>query len=269
VVVPSCEFPSNLFPWLALRDLGVRVDVVDLAELADAVTSGDAPRVVAVSWIQYDTGQRVDLAELAVVAHRRGALFVADIVQGLGLLPCSLAEWDVDVAVAGGHKWLLGPEGTGLAYLAPGVEDRIRATTPGWASVVSHADYRDYELVLLDGARRYETGTNSTGLIAGLGASLDLLLGAGIDNVWRHVDVLCQHLVDGLPTSATLLSDRGPSARSGIVTFALDGTDPTAVAAELNAQGFVVRPRGGGIRVAPHGYSSVDEIDALLAALPH
>src|SRR5205085_5744801 len=97
-----------------------------------------------------------------------------------------------------------------------------------------------------------------------VGASLRLLLDAGIDNVWVHVDALCSHLVDGLGAldGVRVLSDRSAEGRSGIVSFAVDGRDTASVAEELNAAGFVCAPRGGGVRVAPHGYNTVDEIDA-------
>jgi selenocysteine lyase/cysteine desulfurase len=73
--------------------------------------------------------------------------------------------------------------------------------------------------------------------------------------------------VDGLEAvdGARVLSDRSAAGRSAIVTFAVDGVDSVALAERLNAQRFVCAPRGGGIRVAPHGYNTADEIDALIA----
>ena len=267
VVVADCEFVSNLYPWLALRDRGVRVDVVRLDEMNDALRTGPAPTVAAVSWVQYARGERTDLASLAEAVHWRGGLLVADVVQGAGVLPCTLADWGVDVAVAGAHKWLLGPIGVALAVVSEDARNRIRPVAPGWASVTPHDDYEDYTFDLLPDARRYEGGTLADGLIAAMGASIQLLLDAGIDAVWRHVDELCEHLIAGLPSRARVLSDRTQEGRSGIVTVALDGAERTAVVRHLRNQGIEVRNRGGGVRFAPHGYTSTGDVDAALAGL--
>ena len=267
VVVPACEFPSNLFPWLQLRDRDVTVDVVPLAELREAIDAGAPPKVVAVSWVQYARGERVDLAELAAATHRRGGLLVADVIQGAGVIPASLREWDVDVALAGAHKWLLGPEGTGIAYFDERARDRITPPAPGWASVTKHDSYDDYTLEPLPDARRYEGGTETVGLLAGLRESLSLLVDAGMDAVWQHVDALGEHLVEQLPTGVSVLSDRSPDRRSSITTIAIDGVSPDRAVAALVGAGIVVKARGGGVRFAPHGYMSHDDVDDALRAL--
>jgi selenocysteine lyase/cysteine desulfurase len=66
---------------------------------------------------------------------------------------------------------------------------------------------------------------------------------------------------------AHVLSADDPAGRSGIVSFAVDNTSPNALAAELVAGGFAVVPRAGAVRVAPHGYNTADEIDALVATV--
>ena len=267
VIVPDCEFPSNLFPWLQLRDRDVTVDLVALADLGDAIATGAPPKAVAVSWVQYGRGERSDLAALAAATHARGGLFVADVIQGAGVLPSSLREWDVDVALAGAHKWLLGPEGTGVAYVNERARDRITPAAPGWASVIPHDSYDDYTLEPLPDARRYEGGTETTGLIVGLRESLSLLLESGIDRVWAHVDELGDHLVADLPRGCTLLSDRSPERRSSVTTVAIDGVRPADAVLALARDGIVVKARGGGVRFTPHGYTSHDDIDAVVRSL--
>jgi selenocysteine lyase/cysteine desulfurase len=278
VVVPDLEFPSNVYPWLALRDLGVLVDLVHpvgdggalpIAEFERAIAAGPPPKVVAVSWVQYGRGWRTDIAALARLSHDAGALLCVDAIQGLGVLPAALADWDVDFAMAGGYKWLLGPEGVGVFYVAEQARDRLRPLEPGWASVAHRGDYDNLDLVWADSARRFEAGSfNMLGTMA-LGASLQLLLSAGIPKVWAQVDALCDHLVDGLDTieDAHVLSERSVEGRSGIVSFALGGVSPDEVAERLRAATFVCASRGGGVRIAPHGYNTFEEIDALVEAV--
>jgi selenocysteine lyase/cysteine desulfurase len=277
VVLPDLEFPSNVYPWLALREIGVQVDLVrplgdggalPIAEFERALAAGPPPKVVAVSWVQYGRGWRTDLAALARLSHDAGALLCVDAIQGLGVLPAAFDDWGVDFAMAGSYKWLLGPEGLGVFYVAERVRDRLRPLEPGWASVAHRGDYENLDLVWADSARRFEAGSpNMLGTMA-FGASMQLLIDAGIPQVWAHVDALCDRLVDGLTTidGVRVLSDRSDEGRSGIVTFVVEGVPSAELAGRLMSENFVCGSRGGGIRVAPHGYNTPEEIDALVHA---
>jgi len=269
VVVPEGEFPSTAYPWLALQDHGVLVDRVPPDELVAALDTGPPPKVVATSWVQYGQGLRADLPALGRACRDAGALLCVDAIQGLGVLPADFEAWGVDVATADGHKWLLGPEGAGLLYVRGEHLDRLRVLEPGWNSAADRLAYDDTSLVLDPTARRLEGGTLNIAGILGLGAALDLLTTTGIDRIWAHVDALCDRLVDAVRSGAgaTVLSDRSPAGRSGIVSVAVPGHEPTAVKDALLAAGIVASARAGGVRLSPHGYTTTDEIDAAAAAL--
>lgn len=277
VVVPDFEFPSTVYPWLALRDLGVVVDLVPprgpggslpVEAFAEVMAAGPPPKVVATSWVQFGRGWRSDLAGLASLCHDAGALLCADVIQGLGAVPAELEAWGVDFAMADAHKWLLGPEGIGVLYVARRCLDSLRPLEPGWASVAHREEWDNRELIWHDDARRLEGGSSNSAGIHAMGASLDLLEGAGAEAVWGHVDELCDRACLGLAgAGATVLSDRSPGGRSGVVTFALEGHDPAAVHRHLLDAGIVTSPRGGGTRLAPHAYNTAEEIDRLVDAL--
>ena len=278
VVVPDREFPSTIYPWLALRDLGVDVDRVipegDGGALAvdafeSVITSGRPPKVVATSWVHYGRGWRTDLERVADVCHDNGALLCVDAMQGVGVIPADFAAWNVDFAVVGPHKWLCAPRGVGVFYVAPGVRDRLRPLEPGWASVAHRGAWTNLDLVWDGTARRFEGGSpNESGIVA-LGASIDVLLQAGVDRIWNHVDMLCDRLVDGLRALGRVrfLSDRSEEGRSAIVTFAIDGIRSTDVADHLLDEGFACAPRGGGVRLSPHGYIDGSDVDALVESV--
>ena len=98
-----------------------------------------------------------------------------------------------------------------------------------------------------------------------MGASLDLLLDAGLDAIWHHVDGLLDDAVARLThVGAIVRSDRSPSGRSAHLTFEVPGVDATMVCDRLEAQQVICSPRGGGVRVAPHGYNTTADIDALV-----
>lgn len=273
VVTANREFPSTVYPWLNLRDLDVTVDLVEpvgegltlpIDLLAEAIAAAPT-RLVVLSWVQFGRGWRTDLAALSQLCKDHGALLCVDVIQGLGVIPAELERWGVDFASADSHKWMLGPHGIGVFYVAERCREMLRPLEPGWLSVSHRDDFDNLELVYDDSARRFEGGSPNVITIAGMGASIDLLLDAGVENVWAHVDGLCDRLVDGLSTvGARVLSDRSPEGRSAIVTFDVPGTDSEVLAERLDTEGVVCSPRGGGIRVAPHGYNTADEIDSMV-----
>ena len=276
IVLPDLEFPSTVYPFTALEDRGVHVDLVTpigdagalpLDAFEKVIAAGPPPKLVVVSWVQFARGWRTDLAALATLAHQAGALFCVDAIQGVGVLPAAFEEWNVDFAMAAAHKWLLGPEGIGVLYVAEQVRERLRPVEPGWASMAHRSDYDNLSIRWDDSARRYESGTYNMVGSAAFDASLRLIADAGVPEIWAHVDGLCDHLAKALSgvDGAHVLSDRTGDGRSGIVSITLDGLTPTDLALRLNADGFVCAARGGGVRIAPHGYNTVEEIDALVA----
>jgi len=277
VVVPDLEFPSTIYPWLALRDRGVVVDLVSpvgaggclpVDAFAAAIASGPPPKVVATSWVQFGRGWRTDLAALAAVCHDAGSLLCVDVIQGLGVVPADLESWGVDFAMADAHKWMLGPLGIGVLYVRRSCLEMLRPLEPGWASVSHREQWDNLDLAWDDSARRFEGGSPNMVGIHGMGASVDLLLGAGVESVWEHVSALTDRACEGLAEAgAAVLSDRSQDGRSGIVTFSLNGWEPAALSDLLCTQGVVCSPRGGGVRLSPHGYNTVDDVDRLVSAV--
>ncbi len=180
VVTLANEFPSNLYPWLNLAGRGVetrrvevfegRVDPQRVAEACDQRT-----RIVAVSWVGYVSGYRIDVGELARIAHDQGALLLLDAIQGLGVFPLNVSQTGVDFLAADGHKWLLGPEGAGLFFLRREHLDRLRPVGVGWHSARNPFGFRHEDFQLRDDAARYEGGSQNMVGMVGLLASLELL----------------------------------------------------------------------------------------------
>lgn len=270
------EFPSNLYPWLRLRDArGVevrvseerdgRVDIDELIRLIDART-----RIVAISQVQYASGFRADLERIGRVARYHDALFVVDVIQALGVVPIDVEAELVDVAAAACHKWLLTPEGVGLLYLSARARERIQPTLVGWTSVPNPDDYGNYEQGWNQGTLAWETGTAPIALIHGLEASLRLLNEAGITEIQGHLETLTDHLCELLKnTDYHVVSSRRAGEKSQIVciqhTVGLSSMD---LYSHLKNQNIITAPRGDRLRISPHFYNTVEEIDALVEALP-
>lgn len=277
VVTLANEFPSNQYPWLHLASRGVetrRVAVDDAAIPWDRVAAAcDArTRILAVSWVGYATGWRIDVGEVVDWAHQRGVLVLLDAIQGLGLFPLNVRRTGVDFVAADGHKWLLGPEGAGVFYLRAEHLDRLRPLGVGWNSVVQAHDFSRCDLALRPEAARYEGGSqNMVGLTA-LGASLQLLAGFGLtadaSPAAERVLEVSGYAVERLTAlGARITSSLAPRHRSGILSFDLPGRDLQVVRRRCLAAGVVLSVRSRGLRISPHAYVNEDDVERLIAAL--
>ncbi len=278
VLLTDTEHPATAFPWTVLGGLGVTTQQVRSQGPAWAlppesveaalIEGGGAIKVVVVPWVHYARGWRTDLAAVCDVAHAHGAMVVADVVQGVGVIPARLAAWGVDVAVADSHSWLLGPEGIALLYLSPGVSERLWAPRHGLAPLAPPPLGVRTEAQPSPPHRRFEAGSSNRLGIAGLGAAVSLLQGAGIDAIWSHVDRWCDGLVNGLTElGATVVSDRSAAGRSAIVTATFGDADPAELTDRLITYGVVVSGRSDAVRFAPHGWNDDDDLEATLHAV--
>jgi cysteine desulfurase / selenocysteine lyase len=274
VIGGANEFGSNAYPWLALRERGVTVTLIDAPRarmtpdvLRRAMTRGT--KVVTVSWVTFDDGYRHDLAALAEVAHAGGAILAVDVMQALGAFPLDVATTGVDAVYAGGAKWLMALQGVSFLWLRAELLERVAVRLPGWRSAADIWNFLDYEQGYASNAARYEGGTpNIIGALS-LVTSMDVLTEAGLDRIAAHVVGLTDRLDEGVRARGyAVLGDRTPDAvKSGIITFRRDGVDPVALGRRLGEAGIVTTYRANGVRVSPHGYNTADEIDALIAAL--
>ena len=270
------EFPSNIYPWLRLRNaFGVEVRLceersgrIDLGELISLIDH--KTRVVAISQIQFASGFRADLERIGRAARAHDALLVVDVIQALGVVPIDVQPEFVDVAAAACHKWLLTPEGVGLLYLSARARERIQPTLVGWTSVPNPEDYGNFEQGWNQGTLAWETGTAPIALIHGLEASLKLLQKVGIRLIEAYLQALTDYLCERLQNSQyEIVSSRRPGEKSQIVCIRhTAGLSSMDLYAHLKQRNIITAPRGDRLRISPHLYNTLDEIDELVAALP-
>ena len=277
VVVPAIEYPANVYPWMAQRHRGVEVRLVpprnadnllDEEDLAGACD--ERTRVLAVSWVQWGTGQRLDLAKLGSYCRDRGIRFVVDAVQGRGALRLDLSALPVDIAAAGCHKWLLAPGGVGVLYVRPSVLPEMRPTNVGWNSVVEPLEFDRIRFELDPTPRRFEEGTPNLLGIAALNASVALLEAVGFDAVERGVLALAGAAREAVAAREgyRVISPDGTPSRSGIVAFRHRRLANKAVLQALARRNVRAAVRGGNLRFSPHAYNTEEEIRLAADALP-
>jgi len=269
------EFPSNIYPWLRLREThGVEVRMcgeqngrVDQEELCNLID--DRTRLVAISQVQFASGFRANIARLAEATRQKDALLVVDVIQGLGVVPTNVEQEGIDVAAGAGHKWLLTPEGVGYLYLSDRARERIEPTLVGWVSVQSPEDYDNFDQPWNRCTLAWETGTGPNALIHGLKASLELLASVGTKRISNYLEELTDYLCERLEGVAyDVVSSRTPEDKSQIVCIKhRHGLSSMDLYRRLAEQNIITAPRGDRLRIAPHFYNNHEDIDRLLSAL--
>ncbi|PQJ95346.1 aminotransferase class V-fold PLP-dependent enzyme [Chromatium okenii] len=273
VVGIAQEFPSNRIVWESLAAQGVTWRAVDLAQSIDP--EGDLlaqcdqqTRVLAISWVQYARGLRLDLARLTAGCRERDILLCVDAIQGLGAVPFDLATSDVDVVVADGHKWLLGPEGVALLYVRPALRERLTLRQFGWRMVEHPGDFDRVKWLPGTDARRFECGSPNMLGICALEASLSLLEEIGLETIWQELQARTAYLIALLDQRGfELLTPRDPARRAGIITFNVPDLPADQLYSALMARQVLCAQRGGGIRFSPHFYTPLAVIDAAVAVI--
>ena len=271
VAVPACEFPANVYPWLALRERGVEVDFIPHERGAYSVEDVERvltprTRVLSVSWVQFLSGFRCDLAALGALCRERGILFSVDAIQGLGALRLDVRETPVDFLASGAQKWMLGMQGTAFFYVSEELQQRL---TPlrGWLNgPVDWDDFLSYPTDLFPDARRFRVGTLNHAGIVGLDAALGLYFDAGPD--WCEAQVLARsrEVAAGLDRlGLRRYGSADPVHASGIV--AAEHPDPEGVLEALAEENVHIAVRDRKLRIAPTYYNTPEEVERALGLI--
>ena len=275
VVSSAMEFVANVYPWLNLEARGVHLNQVaeengriPFDQLVAAIDN--RTRIVAISAVQWSNGFRIDLTRLGEVCKERGVLLFVDAIQALGVHPIDVRDMNIDFVAADGHKWLCGPEGAGIFYCRRELIGHIHPAEIGYLGMKQGFSSNEIKIDLRDDARRFDSGVYNLAGVCALGASINLLLETGIDQVQVRIKELTDRLVEGLHRKGWRVhSPRSPSEWSGIVTFSTDKHDLLALRKHLrNEFRIVLATRLGRLRASPHFYNSPEEIDQLIEALP-
>ena len=275
VIVAGSNFPSNLFTWLHMRRRGVRVRVLRNGagplradDVARAFTSNT--KLLALDWVNYSTGRRIDLAALGELAHQRGALFVVDGTQGVGALELNVRELPVDVLAVAAYKWLLGPYGTGFVYVRDELLDRLDLTVVNWLSVDGAHDFDALPVenfVLPGAARIFDVPETANFLnLSALEASLEFVRGVGAGAVTQHCMDLLDFAAEGLKSRGYRVSnDDRPELPSPILAFQCASDETTDRLYEsLKTHHVEVSLRHHRVRISPYLYNNKEDINRLL-----
>ena len=283
VVTTALEHNAVARPLRALERRGITLNRVscpggrfDLHSFIEAI--GPDTGLVAMIHVSNVTGEVLPVAEVGAVCRSRGVPFLVDAAQSVGHIPMDVREIGCDLLAVSGHKGLLGPPGTGALYVAPGVDlEPLKAGGTGSAS-----EDDEQPTIFPD---RFESGTQNSVGIAGLGAAVQWILDTGVETLHARETRLLEQLWEGLVRTAgvTLYGPSPGASRAAIISFNVDGWEPEDAAGVLDEQ-FDIQCRsglhcapwahrsvgtypGGTIRVSPGYFNTEKEVDAVVRAV--
>lgn len=286
VVLFDGEFPTNITPWQQAarrHDLELcwlraedfrRQREQALQTLEDELKRG--VRLVALSAVQFTTGQRMPLERIGALCQQYGAELFVDAIQALGVVPLDVAALHIDYLACGSHKWLMAPEGVGLLFARAAAAERFEPAVAGWLSheqpfafLTDGPGQLRYDRPLQAGVRMVEGGTPNTIGAAGLEASLDTITRLGVESIFGHVQAWHDALEPGLVErgfESARMAD--PSGRSGILSVRpRDPAEAPAWARALADAGIACASPDGWIRLSPHWPNALTEAQAVFDAI--
>jgi cysteine desulfurase / selenocysteine lyase len=288
VITTALEHNSVLRPLTDWRDRGeitlthVACDAegrIDPGDVQRAI--GPRTRLIALTHASNVTGAIQPVAEVCALARQAGVTTLIDAAQTAGHLPIDVEQLDVDMLATSGHKGLLGPLGTGLLYIRPGLEPMLRPIQHGGTGTRSDLDRQPTTM-----PDKYESGNLNVPAILGLAAAAIHLAGRPLDAWQQRAKTHLTRLRDGLAElrGVRLFGPRSAADSVALVSLTIEGYDPQEVAAVLDASFRIqVRPglhcaplvhralgtleRGGTVRLSPGHFTTTEEIDAVVAAV--
>jgi len=268
-ITTALEFPSNYTPWKCLDRRGVETRVAKLptVEAIEALID-DRTRIVSVSSVAFHNGFTTDLDAIGELCASRGVLLCVDAIQSLGALPMDVRKSKIAFLAADGHKWMCGPEGATIFFVAEEHRDRLDVLEHGWINVQRQRSFLEVGTELLPDGRRFEAGSLNTNGVHGLRAAIDLLLEIGIDAIATEVIRLANRLADRLDEIGWRVGSPRP-IRSGIVGAIPPGVEPSLLKWHrlLEENGVVCAPREGMLRFSPHFYNNDSEVEKVINLL--
>ena len=276
VLVSDREFPANVYPWLLLKKQGTEVELApcgpegwpDEDYLVERLHDPRV-RLLAVSFVQFSNGYRADLGRLGAACRANGTFLVVDGIQGVGNSVLDVCETPVDILACGGQKWLLSPWGSGFVYVRRELISALEPAVTGWMAFEGTDDFSrltEYNPTFRADARRFEMVTLPYQDFVGMTTSVAMLADLGVEDIQRYTRGLHEPVFRWADENGVrVASPRDDAHRSAIVCLAPD--HPAEAYHALKRAHVVCSLREGAIRLAPHCYNTVEEMERVLDVL--
>jgi cysteine desulfurase / selenocysteine lyase len=278
VLIYFDDYPSNVYPWMALAEQGVEVRLMNTRGLGlirprDVVGQVDEnTRLVALASCHFISGYRLDVEAIGKLLRERNILFCLDAIQTLGAFP--LFAPHVDILAGDAHKWLLGPCAAGILYVRQGIQDQLNPPIYGWHNVRCPDFVAQEQIVFRPGGPKFEVGTTNLLGLVGLVEAMRLILDYGVENIARELLRKRSWMVPALQAKgySVLQADAAPENASAIMSCFHPARDLAAAHQKLLDAGIFTSlrtDRSGQkyLRLSPHFYNSDAELRRALELL--
>ncbi|MGI8553284.1 MAG: aminotransferase class V-fold PLP-dependent enzyme [Dehalococcoidia bacterium] len=275
VLTTNVEHIGGLAPLYLLEQRhGIKLTIADCGPTGEGALEAlsarltERTRAVVLSHVSYATGYVLPLKAISQRAHAVGAMVIVDGAQSVGAIPLDMHDLEADAYAGPGQKWLCGPEGTGVLYIAAAKMDSFGASFAGYSSFETFDELGGY--TPHGDARRFELGSVFRPGLAGLKESVDWIVNdVTLEWATERISTLqqyCRKALEGIE-GVEIVTPVGRQA--GLVTFTVPAWEPAAVVEELGDRQILIRSIGrpSGLRVSTGFYNTEEEIDALVAGV--
>src|SRR5215831_11558644 len=219
------DYPSNVYPWMALAEQGVQVRLMNTKTLGtirpiDVLGQVDEnTRLVALASCHFISGWRIDIPKIGKALRERGVLFCVDAIQTMGAFPTTVEY--IDFLAGDAHKWMLGPCGAGLMYVRRELQEKLTPPIYGWHNVNNPNFVAQEQIAFRNDSRKYEAGTHILMGLVGMLTALKLILEVGVENIGQELLRKRALVVPTLQAKgySVLNADAPAEIGSGIISF--------------------------------------------------
>ena len=270
IVASGAEFPTVGHVWLAQERFGAVVDWVPVRDGAIALEAyelhiDDQTLVVSACRGYYQTGFKQDIPAIAELAHAEGALLFVDAYQTIGSEAFDAPSSGADFVTSGNLKFLMGIPGIAFLWVNPEITSRLEPSITGWFGRTNPYAFEPRHLNWAAGARRFDLGTPPIMEAYVAAAAMAWLREVGLDAIESWNAQLGRRCVEGaLERGLVVLGPHDPARRSPTTAISCDHAQ--VVEATLREQRIIASARGPAIRLAPHFYNTLDDVDRALDA---
>ncbi|MHA1214344.1 MAG: aminotransferase class V-fold PLP-dependent enzyme [Candidatus Hodarchaeales archaeon] len=271
IILNDLEYTSNSFTYQVLAkkhklQTEVIKNVNGILQLEDFEAAlDDSTRLIAISHVQFGNGFRIDLKELAKLAHENDALVIVDAIQSCGAMPLDVQQMDIDFMAAGGYKWLLGPLGTGFLYAKKDLAEQLNPCFVGSMSDSNPMELSHHQYVPGPGAKRFQASLGPNAML--LAEAVKFLDKIGISNIYNHIMNLTTQIIEFVEETKNFQLQspiEDIKYRSGIINFKCPRSKEIVMELRNLPKQIAVSYREGGIRLSPHCYNTNEEIQKSL-----
>jgi len=278
VLLYQGEYPTVPYPFMMKESEGVKTVVRQMEErrVTPEMVERDLSRrtrLLAISFVQFDSGFRADLKRIGTACKKNGTLLLVDAIQGLGALPLNVRDCGIDFLAAGTHKWLWGLQGLGVYYVRRDLLPELRPVHIALGSMVHGDDpeypNQEYVVDVKKNASRFEEGSHNYIGIVALNAALGLIAEIGVEAIAGRIKELTDFMLAGaVERGGEVVSPRGSDEWSGIVLWRPPARRPAKeIVPAMHKELIVINEREDCVHAGLNAYNNEEDVTRILRFL--